>query len=91
MYSNLDLEKRILSIGKEIFRSADNQKGVPAFKNFWISFGMKFLIRHPKLKVQALKFVDVLPCLETGRRISGHFRLYILSGQNELPWLLVGF
>ncbi len=77
----------IEAIGEEIFDRADAQKKIPDAINpsYWLGKVMEWSMANEALKVQTLRFVDVLPSLVTGGSVVAHMREYFGGQEAALP------
>src|ERR1043165_1526334 len=51
---------------------------------FWDDLLLDFCMRHPHLKAELFRFIDVLPSLPQ-REVAGHLIEYLGSARDELP------
>jgi RHH-type transcriptional regulator, proline utilization regulon repressor / proline dehydrogenase / delta 1-pyrroline-5-carboxylate dehydrogenase len=85
---NPTLETSIQERGKKIFERISDNHPAPYQKSFWIGKGMEWSLRHPKLKTDLFRLVDVLPSLSTSDAILSHVWLYLSQTAGEIhPWL----
>lgn len=82
-------ENRIIDKGKELFLLSDSFEGGPFSSYKIFSFGLRFMDHRPRLKLQAFRFADLFPSLNSLSLISKYIRLYFLSTPVELPRILL--
>ncbi|WP_243396467.1 proline dehydrogenase family protein [Leptospira hartskeerlii] len=88
--SSSDLQDKILEKGKELFRLSDSfEEGLfSAYRLF--SKSLLFLENRPLLKLQAFRFADLFPSLNSLSSISRYIRIYFVETPTELPkWIVL--
>lgn len=80
-------EPSVQKVGREILKRSRSQSVFQ--KNLLAQKMMDWAMRHPPLKVELFRFVDVLPALKTKWQIAAHLREYFLGGKKlDIPFFL---
>jgi RHH-type proline utilization regulon transcriptional repressor/proline dehydrogenase/delta 1-pyrroline-5-carboxylate dehydrogenase len=79
------LEARTQAIGRELFDCARGAGGRLNPLNQWAREVLGWCMSDPKLKAQVLRFVDVLPSLQSFRAVAKHVAEYFPTDQFRLP------
>ncbi len=79
------LEHRITEIGVEIFERAAAAQPYIWQQAWWQRFLIDLSSHYEQLKVQAFRFVDVLPVLKTDADIARHIQQYLDIDRYEMP------
>ncbi|HEU4752556.1 MAG TPA: proline dehydrogenase family protein, partial [Armatimonadota bacterium] len=77
------LETRVREIGTELLEAARERKTHFWARERWEEGLLRKLMESPEFRVQALRFVDVLPALRDDEELVRHLREYF--GEEELP------
>jgi RHH-type proline utilization regulon transcriptional repressor/proline dehydrogenase/delta 1-pyrroline-5-carboxylate dehydrogenase len=77
------LEARTLELGKQLLAVARERKSAFWAREHWEERMLRRLMENPRFRVQALRFVDVLPALKDDEELVRHLREYF--GDEELP------
>ncbi len=82
------LESEIQQIGQELWQRIRGE--VPGIfnKGYWQGKILDWAMADPSFKVDLLRFVDVLPTLQTTEQISQHVAEYLLKDGRELPAIM---
>jgi RHH-type proline utilization regulon transcriptional repressor/proline dehydrogenase/delta 1-pyrroline-5-carboxylate dehydrogenase len=78
-----DLQGRIRELGGELLEVARERKSHFWAREHWEEILLHKLMANPEFRVQALRFVDVLPALRDDQELLRHVREYF--GEEELP------
>jgi RHH-type proline utilization regulon transcriptional repressor/proline dehydrogenase/delta 1-pyrroline-5-carboxylate dehydrogenase len=78
-----DLQARIRELGGELLEVARERKSHFWAREHWEEILLRKLMANPEFRVQALRFVDVLPALRDDQELVRHVREYF--GEEELP------
>ncbi|MDH5541765.1 MAG: proline dehydrogenase family protein [Nitrospinota bacterium] len=83
-----DLEAEIQNIGTEFYDRLEG--GVPGLfdKSFWQGRLFDWAMNEPDFKVDLLRFIDVLPALNSSDKISKHIDEYFLKKGREFSGIL---
>lgn len=84
---NDTLENRIRSTGREFFETISSEKPSLFNKGEWVGRIMDWCMKNETFKVNMFRFVDVFPCLNSGRSLTRHIKEYFGYGE-EVPTLL---
>lgn len=68
---------QILEFGTSIFQDIGESQPGAFNKNYWNGRLMEWSMRHPELKVNLFRLVDVLPSLRSSQAIASHVREYL--------------
>lgn len=74
----MDIEQKIISLGKSLFIKADHKDNF-FNKNIWIGKMMDWVMKNPDLKIDLFRLVDVLPVLSSNEQIAKHVKEYLLN------------
>lgn len=77
-------DNHIKEIGREIFKRSQSAPKVFK-KNMLGNLMMDWAMKHPLIKAEMFRFVDVLATLTTTRQITEHLREYFLDSKIKLP------
>jgi len=87
-----DFNQRITEFGEGVFSDLGDYQLSPLTIRFWNARMMEWSMRHPELKVNLFRLVDVLPTLKTPEAIADHVRQYLTGPANRmhpaLGWLV---
>ncbi|MCC2672493.1 MAG: rocA1, partial [Armatimonadetes bacterium] len=78
-----DLETRIQALGTRLLSVARERKGAFWAREHWEELLLQKLMESPRFRIQALRFVDVLPTLRDDDELARHLKEYF--GDEELP------
>jgi len=82
-------EKEIQRIGRELLAQSARDKGRGAKGRKWIDQLFQGLLSNDALRVQALRFVDVMPMLTSDKAVIEHYQAYFSEvDTSALPALL---
>lgn len=70
------LNTRTLQIGREMFERIRGRNPTPIQPEWWEERLLKQCMQDESFKVQAFRFIDALPMLETGVEVARHLREY---------------
>ena len=84
------LEARTQAFGRELFAAATRAHAHLSVLNRWAAQVLSWCLSDPQLKSSVLRFIDVLPCLQTPREIARHVREYFPPGVTLPPALRLG-
>jgi len=82
-----ELDKRIISRGKEFFGSISGEKPSLFNKGAWMGKVMDWSMRNEQFKIQMFRFVDVFPTLSNSRLLTEHIREYF-GAEKDMPSFL---
>ena len=74
------LEARTQAIGRELFAAAKREHASLSALNRWTSQVLSWCLSDPAVKANLLRFIDVLPSLDSPRDIVRHVREYFPPG-----------
>lgn len=77
------VEAEIQAIGRELLAEVENERERVLAREGWEAALLRRLMDNPGFKVQALRFVDVLPALNDDGDLVRHLNEYF--GDEELP------
>jgi RHH-type proline utilization regulon transcriptional repressor/proline dehydrogenase/delta 1-pyrroline-5-carboxylate dehydrogenase len=82
------LDRQVLALGQRLHKEMAGQ--TPGIFNaaYWEGRLMEWAMRDPGFKIDLLRFVDVLPVLESTDQIASHVREYLLKDGRDVPALL---
>lgn len=81
MKTAASIEDRIHILGSRLLETAGGKgSGTPA----WMTSLISQAIADPEFRVQALRFIDVLPTLHEDAELVSHLKEYF--GDQDLPW-----
>ncbi|NUQ50944.1 MAG: hypothetical protein HUU27_13625, partial [Phycisphaerae bacterium] len=72
------VEKLTQQIGREMFERVRLAAASPFQANWWQELALKQCMRHDWLKVQAFRFIDVLPTMAGAADVARHLREYFV-------------
>jgi RHH-type transcriptional regulator, proline utilization regulon repressor / proline dehydrogenase / delta 1-pyrroline-5-carboxylate dehydrogenase len=83
-----NIEAEIQRLGEELWNRIRGE--VPGIfnKGYWQGKILDWAMADPSFKVDLLRFVDVLPTLQTTEQISRHVAEYLAKDGRELPTLM---
>ena len=79
------LEARTQAIGRELFAAARREHAHLSALNRWTAQVLSWCLADPSVKGAVLRFIDVLPSLESPRAIARHLRDYFPTSDLRLP------
>ena len=79
----MKLEDRIQTLGSELIKSAIQQINEPS----WLDQLIDHAIQDPQLRIQTLRFIDVLPSLNNDIELTRHLQEYFGNLKTPLPEL----
>ncbi len=82
------LDPRIISLGKEFFKSISGEAPSVFNKGWWTGKVMDWAMKNEDFKVQMFRFVDVLPYLNTSDSLSRHIEEYFAGDDSNIPDVL---
>lgn len=71
-----EIESLTQSIGMELFARMERRQPTPLNAIWWEERLLALLAEHEPLKLQAFRFIDVLPALRGSREVARHLREY---------------
>jgi len=82
------LDRQVLALGERLHKEMAGQ--TPGIFNaaYWEGRLMEWAMRDSGFKIDLLRFVDVLPVLESTDQIASHVREYLLKDGRNVPALL---
>ena len=72
------VEQLTQKIGREMFERVRLAAASPFQADWWQELALKQFMRHGWLKVQAFRFIDVLPAMATAADVARHLREYFV-------------
>ncbi|MCE9530284.1 MAG: L-glutamate gamma-semialdehyde dehydrogenase [Planctomycetes bacterium] len=84
--TSVELERRTLAFGREIFARADRHGPLPFSAGWFDDRMMNLTMSEETLKVQLFRFIDALPLLKGHETIAEHLREYLEAAGTQLPW-----
>ena len=78
-----ELNDRIISRGKKLFRAMEGEKPSLFNKGRWMGKMMAWSMSHPEFRTAMLRFVDVFPCLSNSALVKEHMREYFCHEDQE--------
>jgi RHH-type proline utilization regulon transcriptional repressor/proline dehydrogenase/delta 1-pyrroline-5-carboxylate dehydrogenase len=81
-------EADILQLGEEIVQHMKGERPSLFNTQYWHGRLLEWVMRDPEFKTDLLRFVDVLPTLQTTAQIGQHVREYLLKDRRDLPGVL---
>ena len=81
----LAIEKTTQQVGAQIFERLRKHQPSVFQRQWWDDRVMDWAMREESVKVQAFRFVDVLPMLTSSRAIIGHLQEYFADIRHHLP------
>ncbi|OPY77240.1 MAG: 1-pyrroline-5-carboxylate dehydrogenase 1 [Syntrophorhabdus sp. PtaU1.Bin153] len=85
---NRDLNARIISAGKELFRRIEDETPSVFNKDRWIGKVLDWCMTNEEFKTQMFRFVDVFPYLSSTDEITRHIQEYFGGEGREIPSVL---
>ncbi len=79
-----DLEPRIQSIGRDLWKRTQGKTPGIFDKGFWQGRMMDWAMRDPSFKLDLFRFVDVLPTLGANDQLTRHLKEYLIKDGREL-------
>lgn len=79
------LERRTIAIGRELLERARAATPGALRAGWWEDQILQWAMGDERLRAQLFRFVDVLPCLQSGRDVAAHLREYLLLPGLDLP------
>src|SRR4051812_3887503 len=78
------LEERVQEVGRELWERIRGE--VPGIfnKGYWQGRMLDWAMRDPSFKIDLLRFVDVLPSLQTSEQITRHLKEYLIKYGRDL-------
>lgn len=83
---NSEIEARTQQIGQRLL--VLQRRHIPKIKNHWIQWFLDRVMANDRLRVQILRFVDVLPTLTDDDELLQHLTAYFDSDELNLPRLV---
>ncbi len=83
--TSVDIERRATEIGRELLRSAREQRSGVLSSRFWVDQMMSWAMHDPAFKVQLFRFVDVFPMLRTAEQVYDYLSDYLNQPGVTLP------
>lgn len=80
LHAQASIERRTRQLGREMFDRMSAAKPTPLNSSWWQERMMQLLMQDEQLKVQAFRFIDVLPALSDDVEIARHLREYFAAG-----------
>lgn len=77
-------EERVQAVGRELWERVRGE--VPGIfnKGYWQGRMLDWAMRDPSFKIDLLRFVDVLPSLQTNEQITRHLKEYLIKDGRDL-------
>jgi RHH-type proline utilization regulon transcriptional repressor/proline dehydrogenase/delta 1-pyrroline-5-carboxylate dehydrogenase len=75
-------EQRLLHLGRQLLEQMELEQSL---KERWFEKMLRPLLADPTLKVQALRFIDVLPALSDDGEVIRHLQEYLMADGIRLP------
>jgi hypothetical protein len=85
---NRDLNARIISAGKKLFRKIKDKTPSVFNKDRRIGKVLDWRMTNEEFKTRTLRFVDVFPCLGSADQIACHIQEYFGGKDQEIPNVL---
>jgi RHH-type proline utilization regulon transcriptional repressor/proline dehydrogenase/delta 1-pyrroline-5-carboxylate dehydrogenase len=82
------IETRTRQIGRELFAQIDTSRPVIWQRRWWDDRIMNWSMADETTKVQMLRFIDVLPMLDSPEAIDEHLQAYFSDTQGRFPFLV---
>ncbi len=82
------LDERARAIGREVFDALPTERTHIFQRRWWDDRLMSWAMRDEPLKVELLRFVDVLPMLRTSGDVATHLDQYLKPLRGQLPPML---
>jgi len=79
------LEARTHAIGQELFAAATREHAHLSVLNRWTAQVLSWCLSDPGVKGNVLRFIDVLPSLQSGRAVAQHILEYFPTSNDRLP------
>lgn len=77
--------ERIAELGKRYWQQIQGEQPTLFNRKYWQGQLLDWIMEDESFKIDAFRFVDVLPALETTSAISSHVRDYLLHKERDLP------
>lgn len=87
---NSQLNKEIISRGKDFFSTIAGEKPSLFNKGAWMGKVMDWSMQNEQFKIQMFRFVDAFPSLTTGKLLTDHIREYFGEEKDMPPVLQTG-
>lgn len=84
----MELEAKIAAVGQQLFEISKSEEPGLFNRNYWQGRLLDWVMKDPSFKVDLLRFVDVLPQLNTTEATSDHIKQYLLREDRKLPTLI---
>jgi len=85
-----DLENRVRALGAAILDGARRFESTRSVGERWIGDLLEKSMENERFRVQALRFVDVLPSLGDDTELVRHLKEYFTEGELPLPGIAHG-
>ncbi|OPY68599.1 MAG: 1-pyrroline-5-carboxylate dehydrogenase 1 [Syntrophorhabdus sp. PtaU1.Bin050] len=85
---NRDLNARIISAGKDLFRKIKDETPSVFNKDRWVGKVLDWCMNNEEFKTRMFRFVDVFPCLGSTDQITCHIQEYFGGKNQEIPNVL---
>src|SRR5438093_1249995 len=82
------LEREIEQLGQELWNRIRGEVPGIFHKGYWQGKILDWAMADPSFKIDLLRFVDVLPTLQTTEQVSKHVNEYLIKPGRELPTLM---
>jgi len=82
------LEAKIAAVGQQLFEISKSEEPGLFNRNYWQGRLLDWVMKDPSFKVDLLRFVDVLPQLNSTEATSDHIKQYLLREDRKLPTLI---
>ncbi|PJZ68834.1 1-pyrroline-5-carboxylate dehydrogenase [Leptospira perolatii] len=83
----LEFESKVIEKGSHLFSLSDRYESKIFSRISFFTFLLKILNNKPRLKVQAFRFADLFPTLNSNRSLLLHIRYYFVDSSTELSSL----
>ncbi len=80
--------KRIAEIGEHYWQKMEGMTPSLFNREYWQGQLLDWVMNDESFKVDAFRFVDVLPALQTSEAIGSHIQDYLLRKKRELPFAI---
>lgn len=81
------LEQAIQRLGREFLDTAVRLRQQARWRDQWVGTLLRRLQRNPDFRIQALRFIDVLPALQDDAELLRHFQEHFSAKEFPLPGL----
>ncbi len=82
------LNSQIMELGEKYWQQMQGEMPSLFDRQYWQAQILDWLMNDESFKVDAFRFVDVLPALQSSTAIASHVRDYLLASDRKLPVLI---